>query len=161
LSPERERALSPKDTFKECANCPQMIVVPAGSFTMGSPASEPGRSSNEGPQRIVTIARQYAVGQFELTFDQWDACVADGGCNSYKPPDQGWGRGHRPVINVSWDDAKAYVAWLAKKTDKFLVSAAHRGRIRICGARWDDDGLSVGQRRRQECQLRRLRHPMG
>ena len=91
----------------------------AGSFTMGSPASEPGRSSNEGPQRIVTIARQYAVGQFELTFDQWDACVADGGCNSYKPPDQGWGRGHRPVINVSWDDAKAYVAWLAKKTDKF------------------------------------------
>jgi formylglycine-generating enzyme required for sulfatase activity len=119
LRPDQEQALRPKDTFKECANCPQMIVVPAGSFTMGSPTNEPGRSSNEGPQRTVTIARQYAVGQFELTFDQWDTCVADGGCNGYKPSDQGWGRGYRPVINVSWDDAKAYVAWLAKKTDKF------------------------------------------
>ena len=110
--------MRPKDTFHECANCPQMIVVPAGSFTMGSPASEPGRFSNEGPQHNVTIARQFAVGQFELTFDQWDACVADGGCNGYQPSDQGWGRGHRPVINVSWDDAKVYVAWLAKKTAK-------------------------------------------
>ena len=79
-----------------------------------------GTLSNEGPQHNVTIARQFAVGQFELTFDEWDACVADGGCNGYKPSDQGWGRGHRPVINVSWDDAKAYVAWLAKKTDNFL-----------------------------------------
>jgi hypothetical protein len=49
LSPERERALKPKDRFKECADCPQMIVVPAGSFTMGSPASEPGRDTNESP----------------------------------------------------------------------------------------------------------------
>ena len=119
LSPDQERALRPKDMFKECAICPQMIVVPAGSFTLGSPASEPGRHSDEGPQRIVPIARQYAVGQFELTFDEWDACVAEGGCNGYRPSDYGWGRGHRPVIYVSWDDAKAYVAWLAKKTDKF------------------------------------------
>jgi formylglycine-generating enzyme required for sulfatase activity len=53
-----------------------------------------------------------------VTFDDWDACVADGGCNGYKPSDQGWGRGRRPVINVSWDDAKAYVAWLSTKTSK-------------------------------------------
>jgi formylglycine-generating enzyme required for sulfatase activity len=106
------------DTFKECSNCPQMIVVPAGSFMMGSPASEPGREVNEGPQRPVRFTRQFAVGQFELSFDEWDACVADGGCNGYKPDDRGWGRGRQPVINVSWDDAQAYVAWLSKKTGK-------------------------------------------
>jgi formylglycine-generating enzyme required for sulfatase activity len=111
-------ALKPKDTFKDCANCPEMVVVPAGTFTMGSPASERWRETDEGPQHAVTIARPYAVGQFALTFDQWDACVADGGCNGYRPSDQGWGRGHRPVINVSWDDAKAYVLWLAQKTGK-------------------------------------------
>jgi formylglycine-generating enzyme required for sulfatase activity len=118
LSPTQERALKAKDAFAECTNCPKMMVVPAGSFTMGSPASEPGRADSEGPQHTVTIARQFAVGQFELTFDQWDACIADGGCNGYQPSDEGWGRGNRPVINVSWNNAKAYVAWLGKKTGK-------------------------------------------
>jgi formylglycine-generating enzyme required for sulfatase activity len=118
LSAEQERAQKPKDTFKECTNCPEMIVVSAGSFTMGSPASEPGRGADEGPQHKATFARQFAVGRFELTFDEWDACVANGGCNGYKPSDQGWGRGRRPMINVSWDDAKAYVAWLSRETGK-------------------------------------------
>lgn len=118
LSPMQEKALKPKDTFKECTNCPEMMVVPAGSFTMGSPQSEPGHSADESPQHTVTIARQFAVGRFEATFDEWDACAADGGCNSYKPSDEGWGRRSRPVINVSWDDAEAYVAWLSKKTGK-------------------------------------------
>ena len=112
LSQMQEKALKPKDTFKECANCPEMVVVPPGSFTMGSPTSEPGHSVDENPQHTVTIARQFAIGRFEVTFDEWDACAADGGCNSYKPSDEGWGRGRRPVINVSWDDAEAYVAWL-------------------------------------------------
>ena len=105
LSPMQEKALKPKDSFKECTNCPEMVVVPAGSFTMASPPSEPGHSADEGPQHTVTIARQFAVGRFEVTFDEWDACAADGGCNGYKPSDEGWGRGRRPVINVSWDDA--------------------------------------------------------
>jgi formylglycine-generating enzyme required for sulfatase activity len=118
LSSDQERALKPKDTFKECSNCPQMVVVPAGSFTMGSPASEPNRYADEGPQHRVTIARQFAVGQFDITFDEWDACVAGGGCNGYKPGDNGWGRGRRPVINVSWGDANAYVGWLSKLTGK-------------------------------------------
>jgi formylglycine-generating enzyme required for sulfatase activity len=112
------RTRTMEDTFKECTSCPQMIVVPVGSFTMGSPASEPGRRIDEGPQHRVTIARQFAVGQFELTFDEWDACVAGGGCNGYKPTDQGWGRGRRPTIYVSWDEANAYVAWLSKLTGK-------------------------------------------
>jgi hypothetical protein len=134
--PMQEQALKPKDIFKECANCPEMVVVPAGSFTMGSPTSEPERSAEEGPQHMVTIARPFAVGRFEVTFDEWDACVADGGCNGYKPSDEGWGRGRRPVINVSWDDAKAYVGWLSKKTGKSyrLLSG---GRIRVCDARRD------------------------
>ena len=91
LSPERERALKPKDSFKECDACPEMVVVPAGSFTMGSPASEKERSSDEGPQRRVTFARQFAVGKFAVTFDEWDACVADGGCNGYRPERSGLG----------------------------------------------------------------------
>jgi formylglycine-generating enzyme required for sulfatase activity len=126
LSRMQEKALKPRSTFKECANCPAMVVVPAGRFTMGSPSSEPGHSADEEPQHRVTIARRFAVGRFEVTFDEWDACAADGGCNGYKPSDEGWGRGRRPVINVSWDDAKAYVAWLSKKTGKSyrLLSAA-------------------------------------
>jgi formylglycine-generating enzyme required for sulfatase activity len=62
----------------------------------------------------VTISRPFEAGKFAVTFDEWDACVADGGCNGYKPSDQGWGRGQRPVINVSWNDATAYAAWLSR-----------------------------------------------
>ena len=84
---------------------------------MGSSASEPGRGDYESPQHGVTFDRPFAVGQFELTFDEWEACVADSGC-IYKPSDYGWGRGRRPVINVDFGDAKTYVAWLSKKTGK-------------------------------------------
>jgi formylglycine-generating enzyme required for sulfatase activity len=115
LSLDRERALKPKDIFSECANCPEMVVVPAGSFTMGSPSGEEGRRNDESPQHQVTLDRPFAVGKFPVTFDEWNACIADGGCNGYKPFDQGWGRGRRPVINVSWGDAKSYVGWLSKK----------------------------------------------
>lgn len=118
LSPMQEKALKPGDSFKECANCPEMIVVPAGNFMMGSPPSELGHSADEGPQHTVTIARQFAVGRFEVTFGEWDACATDAGCKAYQPFDEGWGRGRRPVINVSWDDAEAYVAWLSKTTGK-------------------------------------------
>ena len=92
-------------------------MVPAGEFMMGSPESERGRNKDEGPQRKVTISKPFAVGKFEVTFAQWDACVAESGC-THKPGDESWGRGRRPVINVSWDDAKQFVAWLAKKTGK-------------------------------------------
>ena len=135
LTVQQERALKPKDSFKECEQCPEMVVVPAGSFAMGSPQSEPERQDNEGPQHQVTFARQFAVGKFAVTFDEWDACVADGGCNGYKPSDQGWGRGRRPVINVSWNDAKTYVAWLSSKTGKTyrLLSEAEREYVTRAG----------------------------
>src|ERR1700724_666518 len=70
-------------TFRDCSDCPEMVVVPAGSFMMGSAAKEPGHSENEQPQHKVTIADPLAIAKFEVTFDEWDACVADGGCQPY------------------------------------------------------------------------------
>jgi formylglycine-generating enzyme required for sulfatase activity len=107
-------------SFRDCPDCPEMVVVLAGSFTMGSPPGDEGRFDREGPQRQVTIARPFAVGKFEVTFAEWDACVSAGACAANKnPSDQGWGRGKRPVINVSWDDITTeYLPWLSRKTGK-------------------------------------------
>ena len=102
--------------FRDCANCPEMVVVPSGSFMMGSPSHERGRSEREGPVHLVTIAVPFAVGVYEVTFAEWDACVAAGGCGGYRPDDEGWGRGRRPVVNVSWDNAQSYVEWLSGRT---------------------------------------------
>ena len=104
------------DVFRDCDACPEMVVVPAGSFMMGSPASEEGRSDDEGPRHHVTFEQLFAVGKYEVTFAEWDACVDGGGCNGYRPNDNGWGRGRRPVLNVSWKDAHAYVEWLSEQT---------------------------------------------
>jgi formylglycine-generating enzyme required for sulfatase activity len=100
--------------FKDCTDCPQMVVIPAGEFTMGSPPAEQGAET----QHRVTIAAPFAVSKFEITFDEWDACATDGGCGGYWPDDQGWGRGNQPAINISWENAKAYVNWLGHKTGK-------------------------------------------
>jgi formylglycine-generating enzyme required for sulfatase activity len=98
--------------FRDCPDCTEMVVVPSGDFDMG------GREMPfESPPHKVTIAASFAIARRETTFAEWDACVADGGC-SHKPDDQGWGRGNQPVIDVSWQDAKSFVAWLAKKTGK-------------------------------------------
>jgi formylglycine-generating enzyme required for sulfatase activity len=118
----RDPALSVKpgsgESFRDCDVCPEMVVVPAGSFTMGSPPTEKKRFDGEGPQHRVTFPRAFAVGKFEVTFDEWDACVDAGGCR-HRPGDEGWGRGRRPVINVSWDDiTKEYLPWLSGKTGK-------------------------------------------
>jgi formylglycine-generating enzyme required for sulfatase activity len=93
-----------------------MVVVPAGQFIMGSPPSETGRDSDEGPPHLVKIARPFAVGKYEVSFDEWDACVAERGCGAAK--DEGWGRGRNPVINVSYDQAVGYTEWLSEKTGK-------------------------------------------
>jgi len=116
LSSKEEAALKPKQIFKECDECPVMVVVPSGRFIMGSPDSEAGRFDNEGPQHPVAFPHQFAVGRYAVTFEEWDACVADMACEQRS--DEGWGRGRRPAINVSWHDAKSYVAWLTNKTGK-------------------------------------------
>jgi formylglycine-generating enzyme required for sulfatase activity len=104
-------------TFRDCPLCPEMAVLPAGDFMMGSPDSEFGRGKDEGPQHRVTFAQPFAIGKYEVTFAEWDACVSEGGCTT-KPGDEGWGRNRHPVINVSWDDAEQFVAWLSRKTGK-------------------------------------------
>jgi formylglycine-generating enzyme required for sulfatase activity len=110
-----QRCLRHKDSFKDCPECPEMVVIPAGEVMMGSPSHEEGRASNEGPQHRVTIEKRFAASKFETTFEEWEACLLAGACK-HAPNDQGWGKGRRPVIDVSWADAKEYVAWLSKKT---------------------------------------------
>jgi formylglycine-generating enzyme required for sulfatase activity len=102
-------------SFADCADCPEMVVIPAGEFTMGSPGSELLRGLE--PQHRVALP-SFAVSKYEVTFAQWDACVAAKGCLGPAADDEGWGRDTRPVINVTWDMAKAYVEWLSQKTGK-------------------------------------------
>ena len=104
--------------FRDCVGCPELVVVAPGSYRMGSPSGEAGRGDAEGPVHRVSIGEALAVGVYEVTFEEWDACARDGGCGGYRPDDEGWGRGRRPVINVSWEDAQAYVSWLRRKTGK-------------------------------------------
>lgn len=97
------------DTFRDCSDCPEMVVVPSGSFRMGSSYG----GDWEKPVHDVRIGYSFAVGKYEVTFGQWDACVSAGGC-SHRPFDSV--RGSRPVINVSWNDAQEYVRWLSRTT---------------------------------------------
>src|SRR5437879_10395170 len=115
LTPEREQALKPKDSFKECDACPEMVVVPKGSFIMGTPITEVDRFKGEDPLHRVTLARPFAVGRFTVSFDEWDACLADGGCDGNKGDDHGFGRGRMPAQGISFDAAKSYLTWLSRK----------------------------------------------
>jgi formylglycine-generating enzyme required for sulfatase activity len=112
-------------TFRDCSECPEMVVVPAGKFMMGSEEAD-----DEMPVHEVVIAKPFAVGKFEVTFDEYAACLADGGCvqdvclegmpcvKLTTPHDSYWGRGRRPVINITWVWVHGYLAWLSEKTGK-------------------------------------------
>jgi Sulfatase-modifying factor enzyme 1 len=140
-------------SFRDCADCPEMAVAPAGSFTMGSPADEPERYANEGPQHNVRLPRPFAVGRFAVTRDEFEAFVKDtshkteGGC--YVSRGSEWKQdsalswrspgfeqtGSHPVVCVNWNDAKSYTAWLSKKTGKSyrLLSEAEREYVARAG----------------------------
>ncbi len=164
---EAERLIAgpkPGETFRDCAVCPRVVVVPSGRYRMGSPPDEEGRDRDEGRKDPVEIREPLAVGVFEVTFDEWDACVAKGGCEGYRPRDRGWGRGDRPVIFVSWRNARSYVEWLSRTTEndyrllteaewEYVARANKPSRTRFtwgdavgsgrancesCGSRWDD-----------------------
>ena len=114
---EDKQLKSPGRRFQDCEFCPQMVVLPAGDFVMGSSGIEQGRERDEGPQHSVTIPAPFAVGVYEVTFEEWEACILYGGC-SKEPSDEGWGRGRQPVIHMSWVDTQEYVEWLSRKTGK-------------------------------------------
>jgi formylglycine-generating enzyme required for sulfatase activity len=118
LTAEAERALRPGGPpFKECSKCSEMVVVRPGEFVMGSPDGEKGHYKDEDPQHKVVFGDRFAVAKFELTFEEWDACVDHGDCDPHISA-SGWGHGQQPTINVSWGDAKTYVAWLSRITGK-------------------------------------------
>lgn len=115
--------------FRDCTDCPEMVVLPAGKVRLGSPRGEPGHDASEEPQVDVTFARPFAVSTTEITFDDYETCALEGGCPGAPPKDAGWGRGRRPVIYVSHAEAEAYAAWLG-------ASTGHRYRL-LTEAEWE------------------------
>ncbi|MDV6342212.1 SUMF1/EgtB/PvdO family nonheme iron enzyme [Nitrosomonas sp. Is24] len=95
---------------------PEMVRIPPGKFLMGSLETEGGRDVDEGPQHEVTIGYPFEIGKYAVTFDEYDAFAK--ATNRRLPDDQSWGRGKRPVINVSFNDAQDYVRWLSQQTGK-------------------------------------------
>ena len=94
----------------------EMVVINPGSGKLGSPDSEKKRQRYENPMRDTQINYQFEVSKYEITFDDWDKCLSDGGCSGHKPDDKGWGRGRRPVIDISFDDTQNFISWLNRKT---------------------------------------------
>jgi formylglycine-generating enzyme required for sulfatase activity len=131
--------------FKDCGSCPEMVIVPSGSMFASPALTGPTAGTKK-----VNFAKPFAVGRFAVTFAQWEACVTGGGCNSYSPPDQEWGRDNRPVINVNWNDAEAFVRWLSRKSGKpyRLLSGAEREYVARAGTTtlyWWGDAVSLDQ----------------
>ena len=110
-------SLSSGTVFKDCESCPEMVVLPTGSYIMGSEDNERDRRDNEGPRMKFTVSG-FAFGKFEVTFLEWENCVNDRACRGYMPDSRSWGRRDRPVIYVDWYDARDYAKWLSKKTGK-------------------------------------------
>jgi formylglycine-generating enzyme required for sulfatase activity len=120
LKTPAEQALKPKDTFRECSSdpgkdyCPEMVVIQVGKFVMGATSTD----KREEPLHTVTIAKPFAVSKFDLTFEEWDTCVDYGDCPQGVSDSNFVPNRRRPVINVTWNDAKQYVKWLSKATGK-------------------------------------------
>ncbi|RMN26925.1 hypothetical protein ALQ62_03607 [Pseudomonas coronafaciens pv. zizaniae] len=130
---------APGKTFKDCKDCPEMVVLPAGTFTMGAPEEEMGRQPDEGPLHDVTFAKPFAISRFQVLSGEWNAYIKNSG---YKMPDGDTRPGReckagqprypltarQPAVCMDWNEAKAYVEWLSKKTGKpyHLVSEAQR-----------------------------------
>jgi formylglycine-generating enzyme required for sulfatase activity len=143
-------AHKPGEVFRDCPDCAEMVVVPDGEFDMGST-----ETPVEQPAHHVTIANPFAIGRREVTFAEWDLCVAAGGCK-YRPGDHGWGRGDRPVIDVSWDDAGEFVGWLSQKTGHAyrLPTEAeweYAARAGSASAYWWGREIGVGRAKCADC----------
>ena len=159
LKPEAERAFKPGDTFRECAkDCPEMVVIPPGEFWMGSPDGE-GYAS-EYPRHKVKIDKPFAVGKFEVTWDDWEACVAMRGCDG-RPTGRRWLWKGAPAVDQRVMGSGEGLRGLALADDGQAVPAADRGRMGIRGARGHQrrcaaSALSLG--RQGKSRIRQLRH---
>ena len=127
--------------LQDCLKCPVMVMLPPGSFLMGSLEED----SDESPQHQITIESPFAVGVYEVTFAEWDACVNAGGCFGYSPPGYVRQGDRHPVVRVSWDEAWAYTAWLSQETGETyrLLSEAEWEYMARAGTQtewyWGDD----------------------
>ena len=140
------------EVFRDCDVCPEMVVVPPGTFMMGSPDSEEGRASWEGPQHRVTIGYAFAVGVYEVTYEEWGECPYAGACDGFVPYD--WvdeENGRRPVRGVGWDDAWAYADWLTDRTGEEyrLLSEAEWEYVARAGT---ETARYWGESAQQQCQ---------
>lgn len=108
---------APADTFSDCELCPEMKRFDEAVFVMGSPDTEIGHVAYEGPLTEMDL-NPFAISIAEVTYDEWEACVTDGGCNGYSPVDRGYGKGDQPVMSISWNDAQGYVRWLSQETGR-------------------------------------------
>ncbi|WP_417789422.1 formylglycine-generating enzyme family protein [Terasakiella pusilla] len=97
--------------FKDCESCPEVIALPPGSYVRGDADSY----KYERPAQKVTIDYPFALGKYEVTFEEWEACVQDKACKA-TPDDHGWGKGRYPIINVTFQDIQDYLDWLSQKT---------------------------------------------
>ena len=111
--PPQEYVVPVEIQYDASALAGEMVLIPGGTFRMGD-LSGAGQD-NERPAHSVEVP-SFRIGKYEVTFAQWDACVAGGGCRGYRPDDGGWGRGNRPVIHVSWNDAQLFIDWLNDNT---------------------------------------------
>lgn len=114
VDPVLAQAGKAQNSFKDCDLCPEMVTVPAGTFLMGSPKSEQGHTRDESPQHQITIGKPFAVGKYEVTIAEWNACIADAACAGDRNTNPASSR--RPAIAMTWNEAKAYIAWLSQKT---------------------------------------------
>lgn len=112
----RTRSAGDLKVFSDCKGCPEMVLLPAGSFVMGGHDGDGERTPREVPPHRVQV-KAFAIGRFAVTFEEWDACVAASGCSA-RPSDAGWGRARRPVGDITYEDALGYTAWLSKKTGR-------------------------------------------
>ena len=113
LDEGEQRVAEARQTALEKEFAGEMVSISGGTFRMGDLSGD--GDDDERPVHSVTVPA-FSMGKYEVTFAQWDACVADGGCGGYHPDDEGWGRGNRPVINISWNDVQGFIRWLNNKT---------------------------------------------
>lgn len=100
--------------IQDCPECPKLAIIPPGDYIMGND----GPHKNERPAHAVSFDKAFAIGVYEVSFDEWKACFDAGACGAEFPDDHGWGQGNRPVMNITWDEAVGYTRWLSEKTGK-------------------------------------------